>query len=84
MLTKQLQALVEMQEDPVNFSKIAQVQQRDRVLGLQVQTGQARFSQTLPCRVHIIEIYVTFTSAFVGVTSTYLKYIVRTLGSSVR
>lgn len=35
VLTKQLQALVEVQANPLNFSKIAQVRQRDRVLGLQ-------------------------------------------------
>lgn len=35
-LTKQLLALVEMQNNPRNFSRIAQVRQQDRFLGLQV------------------------------------------------
>ncbi len=35
VLTKQLQALLEVQANPLSFSKIAQVRQRDRVLGLQ-------------------------------------------------
>jgi len=35
VLTKQLQALVEIQAHPLNFSKVAQIRQRDRVLGLQ-------------------------------------------------
>lgn len=38
VLTKQFLALVEMQNNPRNFSKIAQVLQRDRVAGLQVGT----------------------------------------------
>lgn len=38
VLTKQLLALVEMQNNPRNFSRVAQVLQRDRFLGLQVSS----------------------------------------------
>lgn len=44
VLTKQFLALVEMQNNPRNFSKIAQVVQRDRVVGLQVQYANINVS----------------------------------------
>ncbi|CAN0071018.1 unnamed protein product [Ectocarpus sp. 4 AP-2014] len=52
VLTKQFLALLDMQKNPLNFSKIAHIRQRDRVSGLQQYytslTGH-EFSNEVPC-----------------------------------